>query len=92
MKCNIRTIRGTKEVPCYKTEYKNVVICKLDNRCYSITHYKTGIALSSDRYATKKEAMNDIESVINEVRKVLKENKTTIKQFCRQREIEQINF
>ena len=93
MKCNIRTCdRNTKEVQCYKTGYKNVVICKLDNRCYSITHYKTGIALSFDRYETKQEAINDIESVINEVRKGLKENKTTIKQFCKRKEIEQINF
>lgn len=93
MKCNIRTIgRGTKEVPCYKTEYKNVVITKIDEHCYSITHYKTGISLSFNRYATKQEAINDIESVINEARKGLKENKTTIKQFCRQRELEQINF
>lgn len=93
MKCNIRTIdRGVKEVQCYKTGYKNVVITKLDEYCYSITHYKTGIALSFNRYATKQEAINDIESVINEVRKELKENKTTIKQFCERKELEQINF
>lgn len=73
MKCNIRTIsRGVKEVQCYKTGYKNVVITKLDEYCYSITHWQTGISLSFDRYETKQEAMNDIESVINEVRKGLK--------------------
>lgn len=96
MKCNIRTIgRGVKEVQCYKTGYKNVVIAKLDEddeHCYSITHWQTGIALSFDRYETKQEAINDIESVINEVRKELKENKTTIKQFCKRKELEQINF
>lgn len=93
MICNIRTIeRGTKKVKCFKTKYKNIVICELDGRCYSITHYKTGIALSFNRYETKQEAINDIESVINEVRKELKENKTTIKQFCKRKELEQINF
>lgn len=93
MICNIRTIeRGIKKVKCFKTKYKNIVICELDDRCYSITHYKTGIALSFNRYATKQEAINDIESVINEVRKGLKENKTTIKQFCKRKELEQINF
>ena len=93
MKCNIRTCdRNTKEVQCYKTGYKNVVIAKLDEHCYSITHYKTGIALSFNRYETKQEAINDIESVINEVHKGLKENKTTIKQFCKRKELEQINF
>lgn len=46
MKCNIRTIgRGVKEVQCYKTGYKNVVIAKVDEHCYSITHWQTGIAL-----------------------------------------------
>ena len=61
MICNIRTIeRGTKKVKCFKTKYKNIVICELDNRCYSITHYKTGIALSFNRYATKQEAIKSI--------------------------------
>ena len=93
MKCNISTYdRNTKEVQCYKTGYKNVVIAKLDEQCYSITHWQTGIALSFNRYETKQEAINDIESVINELRKTLKENKTTIKQFCKEKEIEQINF
>lgn len=93
MICNIRTCeKGTKQVKCFKTKYKNIVICKLNNKCYSITHYKTGIALSFDRYSTKKEAINDVESTVKEVNKRLKENKTTIKQFCKQKEIEQINF
>lgn len=42
MKCNIRTIgRDIKEVQCYKTGYKNVVIAKVDEYCYSITHWQT---------------------------------------------------
>lgn len=68
------------------------MICELDNRCYSITHWQSGIALSYNRYKRKKDAMDDIESVINEVHKGLKENKTTIKQFCKRKELEQINF
>lgn len=93
MICNIRTFeKRNKQVKCFKTKYKNIVICKLNNRYYSITHYKTGVALSFDRYKTKKEAINNIESTIKEVNRRLKENKTTMKQFCKQKEIEQINF
>lgn len=58
MLCNIRTIeRGIKEVPCYKTEYKNVVITKIDEHCYSITHWQSGVSLSYDRYRRKKQSM-----------------------------------
>lgn len=92
MTCNIMTNgRELKQVKCFKTKHKNIVICKLDNR-YSITHYKTGIALSHDRYLTKKEAINDIENVIKEVRKSLKEKKITLKQYCKQKGIKQVNF
>ena len=89
MKCNIRTIgRGVKEVQCYKTGYKNVVIAKLDEYCYSITHWQTGIALSYDRYKRKKDAMDDLPEVIEKIRKT----KVNIKQFCKRKELEQINF
>lgn len=89
MKCNIRTIgRGVKEVQCYKTGYKNVVIAKLDEYCYSITHWQTGIALSFDRYKRKKDAMDDLPEVIEEVRKT----NVNIKQFCKEHELKQINF
>lgn len=89
MKCNIRTCdRNTKEVQCYKTKYKNVVIAKLDEHCYSITHWQTGIALSFDRYKRKKDAMDDLPEVIEKVRKT----NVNIKQFCKKHKLKQINF
>lgn len=89
MKCNIRTIsRGVKEVQCYKTGYKNVVIAKVDERCYSITHWQTGIALSYDRYKRKKDAVDDLPEVIEKIRKT----NVNIKQFCKEHKIKQINF
>lgn len=72
MKCNIRTIGGVKEVQCYKTGYKNVVIAKVNEHCYSITHWQTGMALYYERYRRKKDAMNDLSEVIEEVRKKCK--------------------
>lgn len=40
MECNIMGCdRKVIKKPCYKTNYKNIVIVKLENRCYSITHY-----------------------------------------------------
>lgn len=88
MKCNIRTIGGIKEVQCYKTGYKNVVIAKVDEYCYSITHWKTGIALSYERYERKEDAMDGLPEVIDEVRKT----NVNIKQFCKEHKIKQINF
>ena len=82
MKCNIRTCdRNTKEVQCYKTGYKNVVIAKVGEHCYSITHWQTGIALSYDRYKRKKDAMDDLPEVIEKIRKTnvnIKEKSQTI--------------
>lgn len=55
MKCKIRiAVNVTKEVPCYKTKYKNVVITKIDKNCYSVTHWQTGIAISQNPYKKKK--------------------------------------
>ena len=90
MKCNIRTLgRGDiKEVLCYKTEYKNVVIAKLDEHLYSITHWQTGIALSMDRYTRKKDAIDALPEVIEKVRKTNR----SIKQFCKEKNLKQINF
>ena len=88
MKCNIRTIgRGVKEVPCYKTEYKNVVITKIDEHCYSITHWQTGTALSG-RYRRRKDAFDDLPEVIEKIRKT----KVNIKQLCKENKLKQINF
>lgn len=89
MKCNIRTIKNEiKEVPCYKTEYKNVVITKIDEYRYSITHWQTGVALSSNRYRRRKDAFDDLPEVIEKIRKT----KVNIKQFCKENKLKQINF
>ena len=88
MKCNIKTIGGIKEVQCYKTGYKNVVIAKVDEHCYSITHWQTGISLSHYRYWRKENAMDDLPEVIEKIRKT----NVNIKQFCKERNLEQINF
>lgn len=89
MKCNIRTIKNEiKEVPCCKTEYKNVVITKINEHCYSITHWQTGIALSYDRYRRRKDAFDDLPEVIEKIRKT----KVNIKQFCKEKKLKQINF
>lgn len=59
-----------------------------DEHCYSITHWQTGIALSFDRYKRKKDAMDDLPEVIEEVRKT----NVNIKQFCKEHKLKQINF
>lgn len=89
MKCNIRTNKGTKEVPCYKTSYKNVVIAKIGKHCYSITHWQIGMALSYNRYSTKKDAEMELPEVIEKVRSI---KVGSMKQFCKQHGMEQINF
>lgn len=89
MKCNIRMDgRDIKEVLCYKTEYKNVVIAKLDEHVYSITHWQTGLALSHDRYKRKKDAIDALPEVIEKVRKTNR----SIKQYCKDKNLKQINF
>lgn len=89
MKCNIRTIKKEiKEVPCYKTEYKNVVITKIDEHCYSITHWQTGIALSFDEYRRRKDAVEALPGVVEKVRSL----NINLKQYCKNRKIKQINF
>lgn len=89
MKCNIRTTKGgIKEVTCYKTQYKNVVITKVDEHRYSITHWQTGIALSYERYSRKKDAVEALPGVVEKVRS----SNINLKQFCKNRKIKQINF
>lgn len=89
MKCNIRTIeREIKEVPCYKTEYKNVVITKVDEHCYSITHWQTGIALGYETYSRKKDAVEALPGVVEKIRSL----NINLKQYCKNRKIKQVNF
>lgn len=94
MECNIMNI--DKEIvrkPCYKTKYKNIVIVKLENRCYSITHYQTGIAIVYDRYTSKQKALNNLDDVIYRTREIYRKNNiTSFKQFCKQKGMKQINF
>lgn len=88
MKCNIITKDGVKEVFCYKTQYKNVVITKVDEHCYSITHWQTGIALGYERYSRKEDAVEALPGVVEKVRSL----NINFKQYCKNSKIKQINF
>lgn len=78
---------------CYKTKYKNIVIVKLENRCYSITHYQTGVAIEYGRYTSKQKALENLDDVIHRTRETLKRNNIkSFKQYCKQKRIKQINF
>lgn len=94
MECNIMRY-GKKVVkkPCYKTKYKNIVIVKLENRCYSITHYQTGIAIEYTRYTSKQKALINLDDVIHKTRETFERNNIkSLKQWCKQKGIKQINF
>lgn len=94
MKCNIIRLEDRKQVKkqCFKTKHKHFVIAKLEEGNYSITHYKTGIAIGLKNYTTVKEALLDLDNVINDDRKYLKNRNITFKQFCKQNNLKQINF
>lgn len=94
MECNIMGCdKKVIKKPCYKTKYKNVVIVKLENRCYSITHYQTGIAIGGNRYTSKQKALANLDDVVYKVREEFKRNNIkSFKQYCKQNKIKQINF
>ena len=95
MECNIIRIvdRKPEKKQCFKTKYKNIVIVKLENRCYSITHYQTGIAITFDRYTSIKKALMDLDDAVYKTREILERNGIkSFKQYCKQRNIKQINF
>lgn len=94
MECNImRNDREIVKKPCYKTKYKNIVIVKFENRCYSITHYQTGTAIDYTRYTSKQKALISLDDAIYKVReKIEKNNIKSLKQYCKQKGIKQINF
>lgn len=94
MECNIMGCdRKVVKKPCYKTKYKNIVIVKLENRCYSITHYQTGIAIEYTRYTSKQKALANLDNVIHKVREEFERNNIkSLKQYCKQKGIKQINF
>lgn len=94
MKCNIMGCdRKIMKKPCYKTKYKNIVIVKLADRCYSITHYQTGVAIEYTRYTSKQKALANLDDVVNKQREIFKRNNIKpLKQYCKQHGIKQINF
>lgn len=94
MECNImRCDRKIEKKPCYKTKYKNIVIVKLENRCYSITHYQTGAAIEFTRYTSKQKALINLDDVIKKTRETFEKNNIkSLKQYCKQKGIKQINF
>lgn len=94
MECNIMGCgRKVIKKPCYKTKYKNIVIVKLENRCYSITHYQTGIAIECNRYTSKQKALVSLDDVVNRTMEIFKRNNIkSLKQYCKQNKIKQINF
>lgn len=54
MYCNILRKKDLKpeKKQCFKTKYKNIVIVKLKDDRYSITHYQTGVAITYNRYTS----------------------------------------
>lgn len=94
MYCNILRNKDlkTEKKQCFKTKYKNIVIVKLEDKCYSITHYQTGVAVAYSRYTSKQKALLDLDEVVYRIREALKNKNTTFKQLCEQRGLKQINF
>jgi len=78
---------------CFKTKYKNIVIVKLKDSCYSITHYQTGVAIEYERYTSKQKALINLDDAAFKFRKTLENNNIkSLKQYCKQKGIKQINF
>lgn len=94
MECNImRCDRKVVKKQCFYTLYYSIVIVKLENRCYSITHYQTGIAITIDRYTSKTKALINLDDVVYKTREIIKRNNIkSFKQYCKQSKIKQINF
>lgn len=94
MECNIMGCeRKIIKKPCYKTKYKNIVIVELKDSCYSITHYQTGVAIEYTRYTSKQKALVNLDDVIQKTRETFERNNIkSLKQYCKQKGIKQINF
>lgn len=94
MECNIMGCdKKVVKKPCYKTKYKNIVIVKLKDSCYSITHYQTGGAIECTRYTSKQEALTNLDDIVYKVREAFEKNNIkSLKQYCKQKGIKQINF
>lgn len=94
MECNIMGCdKKVIKKPCYKTKYKNIVIVKLENKCYSITHYQTGVAINFKRYTSINKALSDLDDVVYRTREIFERNNIkSFKQYCKQKGVKQINF
>lgn len=94
MYCNILRNKDLKpeKKQCFKTKYKNIVIVKLESKCYSITHYQTGVAITYNRYTSINKALLDLDETVYSAREYLKKNNITFKQDCKRIGLKQINF
>lgn len=94
MYCNILRKKDLKpeKKQCFKTKYKNIVIVKLKDDRYSITHYQTGVAITYNRYTSINKALLDLDRVVYRTMEILKRNNITFNQFYKQKGMKQINF
>jgi hypothetical protein len=94
MYCNILRKKDLKpeKKQCFKTKYKNIVIVKLKDERYSITHYQTGVAITYNRYTSINKALLDLDRVVYRTMEILKRNNITFNQFYKQKGMKQINF
>lgn len=94
MYCNILRTKDLKpeKKQCFKTKYKNIVIVKLKDECYSLTHYQTGIAISFKRYTSVNKALLDLDEVVYRTMETFKRNNITFEQLYKQKGLKQINF
>nr|DAS64974.1 MAG TPA: hypothetical protein [Caudoviricetes sp.] len=94
MYCNILRKKDLKpeKKQCFKTKYKNIVIVKLKDERYSLTHYQTGVAINFKRYTSINKALLDLDEVVYRTMEILKRNNITFEQFYKQKGLKQINF
>lgn len=94
MYCNILRKKDLKpeKKQCFKTKYKNIVIVKLKDGCYSLTHYQAGVAINFKRYTSINKALLDLDEVVYRTMEILKRNNITFEQFYKQKGLKQINF
>ena len=88
MYCNILRKKDLKpeKKQCFKTKYKDIVIVKLKDGRYSITHYQTGVAINFKRYTSINKALLDLDEVVCRTMEILKRNNMTFEQFYKQKE------
>lgn len=76
MECNILRKKDLKpeKKQCFKTKYKNIVIVKLKDERYSLTHYQTGLSIECNRYTSKLEALVNLDDVVFRTREIFERN------------------